>query len=34
LLNESIPDGNFGGTEAVDVATFLERVAKAFGGAK
>jgi hypothetical protein len=34
LLNESIPDGNFDGTEAVDVATFLERVAKAFGGAK
>jgi hypothetical protein len=33
LLNESIPDGNFSGTEAA-VATFLSRVSKAFGGAK
>jgi len=33
LLNESIPDGNFGGTEAA-VGTFLLRVSKAFGGGK
>jgi hypothetical protein len=34
LLNDSIPDGDFDGTEAVDVATFLRRVSNAFGGAK
>jgi hypothetical protein len=33
LLNESIPDGNFGGKEAA-VGTFLRRVSEAFGGAK
>jgi hypothetical protein len=34
LLNDSIPDGDFDGTEAVDVATFLRRVSNAFGGTK
>ena len=33
LLNESIPDGNFGGKEAA-VGTFLRRVSEAFGGVK
>jgi hypothetical protein len=34
LLNDSIPDGNFGGREAADVTDFLKRVANAFGGVK
>ena len=34
LLNENIPDGNFDGKEAVDLTTFLRRVANAFGSAE